>query len=411
MMNDLFIVAKFTIKDMLKRKSFIISTLIILLLIVIGFNVPNIIKTFKGENAETSKIMTVDKDTIFAGLLKTLNHMDFGYEFESNDNATMEEIKQKIEKGEIEAAIYIEKDGENINVKYIVENTVLYNGVPAECMAALDYIYTQMQIRKLGLTQEEIDSLNPNFNYELAQIEEEEVSGNLFVMMLLSMALFFAIYFCAYQVSTSITTEKTSKIIETLVTSTKPATIVLGKTVGIGIVGLGQVALVIATSLISAKLFLEEGVLEQVVDISSITPFLGVIIVVYFLLGYFAYALMYALTGSTVSKPEDVQSANTPVVMILMVCFYLSYFTMMNPTSSLNVFASIFPLSSPFCMPLRVMMQIAEPKEIAISIIVLILMSYIIAKISIKIYKGAILNSGSKMGLTDIIKIYKDKNN
>ena len=72
--------------------------------------------------------------------------------------------------------------------------------------------------------------------------------------------------FCAYQVSSSITTEKTSKIIETLVTSTSPKTIVLGKTIGIGLVGLAQMILIVATALISAKTFLEPGVLDSVLD-------------------------------------------------------------------------------------------------------------------------------------------------
>ena len=229
-------------------------------------------------------------------------------------------------------------------------------------------------------------------------------------MMLLSIVLFYAIYFCAYQVSSSITTEKTSKIMETLVTSTSPRTIVLGKTIGIGIVGLLQMVLIVATALISAKTFLEPGLIDQVLDMSNITPYLGIITIIYFIFGYFAYALLYALTGSTVSKPEDIQSANTPVALVAVVGFYLSYFTMMNPTSSLNVFASMCPISSPFCMPFRIMMGLASVKDVIISILILIVTILIIAQISIKIYSNAILNYGTKMGIKDIIKMYKEKN-
>ena len=295
-MKDLFTVVKFTMKDMLKRKSFIISTLIILALIIIGFNIPNMLKAISGDDESLSKILIVDKDNVFEGSLSMLNTMDYGYEFEVK-NVSKEEIKQKIEDGEIEAAIQIEKQENNINIKYIVENTVLMDGVPTECISALNSIYTNLQISKLGLTEEQLNSLNPNFNFELEQTEEKEVKGNTLAIMLLSIVLFYAIYFCAYQVSSSITTEKTSKIIETLVTSTKPSIIVLGKTIGIGLVGLLQMVLIVGTSLISAKLFLEDGLIEKVIDISTITPFLGLIIVIYFLLGYFMYALLYALTG------------------------------------------------------------------------------------------------------------------
>ena len=409
-MKDLLIVAKFTMKDMLKRKSFIISTIIILVLIVIGFNVPKLLKSIKGESDGTDKILVTDSENIFEGNLEMLNNMELGYEFEIQ-NATDEQIKQKIENGDISAAIEIKKIDGKINVKYIVENTMLMDGVPTDCISALNAIYTSMQISKLGLTQEQLETLEPDFNFELAQTEEEEVKGNVFAIMLLSIVLFYAVYFCAYQVSSSITTEKTSKIMETLVTSTKPRTIVLGKTIGIGLVGLLQLLIMIATALISAKLFLEEGILDSIIDVSSITPKLGIITIIYFLLGYFAYALMYALTGSTVSKPEDIQSANGPVAILAVIGFYLAYFTMMNPTSELNVFASIFPLSSPFCMPFRVMMQIATTKELIISILVLIATILVIAKVSIKIYSQAILNYGTKMSFKDIIKVYKDKNN
>ena len=409
-MKDLFIVAKFTMKDMLKRKSFIISTIIILILIIVGFNVPKILKSIKGDTDGTSKILIVDENNVFEGNLEMLNNMDLGYEFDIQ-NATYEKIKEEIEAGDIEAAIQIQETDGKINIKYMVENKMLMEGVPTECISALNTIYKSMQISKLGLTQEQLASLEPEFNFELVQTGEEEVKGNVFAMMLLSIALFYAIYFCAYQVSSSITTEKTSKIMETLVTSTKPRTIVLGKTIGIGLVGLLQVLLVIATALISAKLFLEEGMLESIIDVSSITPTLGIITIIYFLLGYFAFALMYALTGSTVSKPEDIQSANSPIAILAVIGFYLAYFTMMNPTSDLNVFASIFPLSSPFCMPFRIMMQIATTKEVVISILVLLATIFVVAKVSIKVYSHAILNYGSKMSLKDIIRVYRDKNN
>ena len=196
---------------------------------------------------------------------------------------------------------------------------------------------------------------------------------------------------------------------ETLVTSTKPRTIVLGKTIGIGIVGIIQVAVIVAVALVCAKYCLPDGTLESVLDMSQITPMLGIFTVIYFILGYATYALLYALTGSTVSKPEDVQTANGPVAIIAVIGFYLSYFTMMNPTGDLNIFASIFPFSSPFCMPFRIMMGIATPSQIAISIAVLLITILIVANVSIKIYSNAILNYGSRVTLKDMIKMYKSK--
>ena len=414
-MRDLKTVIAFTIKDMVQRKSFIISTLIILVLIVIGFNIPNIMKALTNgeESSSADKVLVVDSTNLFEGTLENLNQMELGDEFQiTNDNVSFDEIKTKIENEDIDEAILIEqKDDGTYTLRYIVENKTQVASVPGDIINAVSTIYTNLQISKLGLTQEQILSLTPNFEFSIEQTEDQEVSGNIGVMMIMSLILFYAIYFCAYQVSSSITTEKTSKIMETLVTSTSPRTIVLGKTIGIGIVGLIQVCIIVGVALISAKAFLEPGLLDAILDMSKFTPYLAIITIVYFILGYFAYALLYALTGSTVSKPEDIQSANTPVAILAVIGFYLAYFTMMNPTSELNQFAAIFPISSPFCMPFRIMMGIASTSEVILSIVVLLITILIIAKVAIKIYSNAILNYGTKMTFKDIVKVYKDKNN
>ena len=381
---------------MAKRKSFIISTLIILVLIVIGINIPNIMKAITGDNgnAGETKILIVDSTNLFEGTLQSINQMELGYNVQvANNEVSFDDIKGRIENKDIDQAMIIEqKEDGTYKLRYIVENMTQVAMVPEDLMNTINTLYTNLQISKLGLTPEQIASLSPNFEFTIEQTEEQEVSGNLVVIMLLSIVLFYAIYFCAYQVSSSITTEKTSKIMETLVTSTSPRTIVLGKTIGIGIVGLIQICLIVGVALISAKICLEPELLNSVLDMSTMTPYLAIMTIVYFILGYLAYALLYALTGSTVSKPEDIQSANTPVAILAVVGFYLSYFT-------------------PFCMPFRIMMGIASTSEIILSIVVLVITILIIAQVAIKIYSNAILNYGTKMTFKDIVKVYRDKNN
>ena len=96
-MRDLFVVAKFTIKDMVKRKSFIISTLIILTFIVVGFNVPNLIKSFNGDNSG-DKLLIIDSKNVFEGTLENLKQMDLGYEFEITNEDGEKEIALKLDK-------------------------------------------------------------------------------------------------------------------------------------------------------------------------------------------------------------------------------------------------------------------------------------------------------------------------
>ena len=405
--KDIWTVAKFTTKDMVSRKSFRISTIIILVLIVIGFNIPNFINSINGGDFSET-ILISDPENVFDDQLETLNTLDPNYKYEPTDDS-FDEIKSKLESGDASSAITIDKTSDNVKITYITENTAMLNGFPTGLMDALSALYTNIQIQKLGLTEQQLASLVPNFEFELRQTEDQTIGGNIGVMLILSCVLFFAIYFCAFQVSSSITTEKTSKIMETLVTSTSPRTIILGKTIGIGLVGLGQVLLFAITAIICAKLCLDQEILNALLDLSNFTPYLAIITIVYFILGYFAYALLYALTGSTVSKPEDIQSANTPVVILTMVGFYLSYFTLTNPTGDLNIFASLLPISSPFCMPLRVMMGLANGWDVALSIAILLIFCFIVAHIAIKVYSNAILNYGSRMTIKDIIRTYKQK--
>lgn len=409
-MSDFIAVAKFTIKEMVKRKSFLISNLIILLIIVIGFNVPNILDLSSNDSeTQGEAVLVIDSKNIYNGSLETLNQMELGNKFEiKNEEISLEQIEEKINNGEIQEAIIIKEENGNVKVQYIVDslgmgkNEQVYKQVFSE-------LYKGVKMSQIGLNAQQIQTINENIILDVTEIKEGTSGGMLFATMMLCIVLFYAIYFCAYQVSSSITTEKTSKIMETLVTSTTPRTIVVGKTIGIGIVGLCQVLAIAIVAFISYKLFLPAGMLEGFIDVSKLTPQFIIMTIVYFLLGYTLFAFLYALTGSTVSKPEDVQSANSPIAFLAVIGFYLAYFSMMNPTSQINTFASIFPVSSPFSMPFRIVGNTATIWEIALSIGVLIVTIAVVANVAIKIYSSAILHYGTKLSIKDLFKIYKEK--
>ena len=401
LMNDIMTVIKFSIKDLIKRKSFIVSTIILVLTIIIGFNIPNIIKMFNNDVDE--KIIISDKDNIYEGMLTELNSI--GYDVTITDDS-VDELKEKIKNDEITSGIVIEKVNNTINLTYVVENE-LFMDSNMELSDILSSLYQAKEVDKLNLTEDEINNIYPNFNFEISSIDE--ISGNIILAFVVSMLLFIAIYFFAYQVSGSITLEKTSKIVETLVTSTSPKNIILGKTIGIGIIGILQTILLIITGIISAKLFIDPNTLNSLFDLSKINVTFIILIIVEFILGYFIYAFIYALIGSTVSKPEEVQSANTPVNILLVLSIYLLIFTMQNPHGSINYLSSLIPISSPFSMPFRYVSGFASTTDIIISLLILILTIVLIAYLTIKIYSNAILNYGTKFNLKNIIKIYKQK--
>lgn len=407
-MKNLKTVTAFTISEMVRRKSFIISTLVILIIIALAFNIPNIMKKL-GNDGSGEKVLIIDPENLFEGMANNLNEAGLGYEFQTTDeDLKLEEIKEKI-KNDVDACIKFSKQENTVKMEYIVESAaVSYGEVPQTLVATFTNLYSNLQVKKLNLSPEELSSLEPEFDVTLTETDENAAKGNIFIMMMISIVLFYAVFFCAGQVSTAITTEKTSKIIETLVTSTDSKTIVLGKTLGIGIVGLIQVILMMIVAIISAKFCMDPEILSSIFDISTITPTLFIITLIYFCLGYGLYSLFFALTGATVSKPEDVQSANGPVSFVAVIGFYLAYFSMMNPSSSVNKLAGIVPISSPFCMPLRVMMGTATTGEVITSVLVLIATTALVAMLAIKVYSSTILNTGARLSLKDAIKMARE---
>lgn len=407
-MRNLWLVTEFTIKEMIKRKSFIISTLVLLIIIATAFNIPNIMKML-GKNDFNEEILVIDPENLFEGNVEVLNQMNMGYNFEiTTENLNYDQLKQKIENDKDEC-IKFTKNEETIKMEYIVESAAMNFGtVPQELVSIFTNLYSKIQISKLNITPEELATIEPEFDVVLVETDENAAKGNVTIMMIISLVLFYAVFFCAQQVSVAITTEKTSKIIETLVTSTDSKTIVLGKTLGIGIVGLVQVILMITVAIISAKFCIDPELLNTIFDVSSITPKLLILTLVYFCFGYALYSLFFALTGATVSKPEDVQYANGPVSFVAVIGFYLAYFSMMNPSSNLNKISGIIPISSPFSMPLRIMMGTATNSEITTSLLVLIVTTILLAVVAIRVYSSTILNTGARLSLKEAIKMAKE---
>ena len=407
-MKNLKTVTAFTISEMVRRKSFIISTLVILIIIALAFNIPNIMKKL-GNDGSGEKVLIIDPENLFEGMASNLNEAGLGYEFQTTtEELNLEEIKEKI-KNDVDACIKFSKQENTVKMEYIVESAAVnYGEVPQTLVATFTNLYSNLQVKKLNLSPEELSILEPEFDVTLTETDENAAKGNIFIMMMISIVLFYAVFFCAGQVSTAITTEKTSKIIETLVTSTDSKTIVLGKTLGIGIVGLIQVILMMIVAIISAKFCMDSEILSSIFDVSTITPTLFIITLIYFCLGYGLYSLLFALTGATVSKPEDVQSANGPVSFVAVIGFYLAYFSMMNPSSSVNKLAGIVPISSPFCMPLRVMMGTATTGEVITSVLVLIATTALVAMLAIKVYSSTLLNTGARLSLKDAIKMARE---
>lgn len=412
-MKDTLIVAKFTAIEMMKKKAFKITMAILLIGIIIGFNIPNIVNLFKKDSPDIGGIdsgeviLVMDEDDIYKGSLESLNQMHLGYLFEiTSEVKTNEELKNLLEEKKIEAAIKVSLKESEVKLDYYTESIGL-TGYTLVDSSIFSDLYKNVKLSEYGLTEEEIIEVNTPLSFEVIELHDGKSGAILTIAMFLCMILFFAIYYCAYQVASSITVEKTSKLMDTLITSVSPKSIVVGKTLGIGFVGLVQVLAVIITAFVSYQMFFPKELIVGTIDLSSVTLGFALVSIIYFILGYTFYAFIYALTGSLVSKPEDVQQAGGLISIVVLIGFYLAYFSMLNPASGFNNVASLIPLSSAFSVPARYMTGAVGYGELLLSISILIVSIVIVAYISIKIYSNAILNYGTKFNIKTMIEMFK----
>lgn len=414
-MKNLFTIVKFTAKEYVKKKSFIVVNAIMVLIIVALCNVPNIIKAIgPDEEDQKLKVQIVDNENILNASTDMFNQIGLDYNIEYFNDKSLDDVKKAITDEEIDIAISLKKTDGNVSFDYIVKEDDVFsdNKTTADIFSnIIKSVNTNRLLLQENASPELIQAVNIPITYEIQGLEENDGNQNFMIAMVSSFILFFAVYFYGNSVSTSVSSEKTSRVMETLVTSTSPTKIVIGKTIAMGLVGLGQLVGLILVAVVSYKIFIPSDfdVVSKIISNLNINVVDVLICLVYFILGYTVYALLSAVTGATVSKAEDIQSASMPISMIALISFYLAYFTSTVPYSSASQFASIFPFSSAFSMPGRILAGAVTGGEIVTSIIVLIVTAVILAIISIKVYSAATLHYGDRLKLKDLFKLYKQK--
>jgi len=415
-MKDMLTVLKYTIKENISKKSFIITTVILMAMIVLLCNIPNIINLFDNEEEviENAKFVLIDEQGIIGQELNSMVEMGkaMNWDIEINDKPS-EEIIEKIKNSELDGIVEVLENEETGGVKlqYTSKGSIFVDDytIIEQFVSMIKTIQVNKELVSSNVSQESINIINSNIEYETKYLDDE--NNNYGVAMAASFILFFAVYFYGNTVAVSVSSEKTSRVMETLVTSTTPKNIIIGKTVAMGLVGLGQMLLLVLTALASYKIFIpaEMDFISTMIGNINFSLTSIAICVLYFILGYTVYAFLNAVTGATVSKVEDLNSAQTPIALISLVSFYLAYFTSTMPDSSGSKFASIFPFSSAFSMPGRILAGGATTGEIITSIGLLVVTAVILAFISIKVYSGAVLHYGKRLNIKDLLKLSKEK--
>ncbi|MBK5241457.1 ABC transporter permease [Clostridium sp.] len=416
-MKEFLTVLGYTFKENSRKKSFIISTVITLILTVLIISMPAIIKSFDSpeknetQNSDTNKeepkgiVYVVDSKDILKGNLDKLDEAFLEYEFKSETSDNIDLIKNKIKEDEKNVLLIFDEKNGVPTFDYLVKQSG--SGLnPSEISSLIKSIFVTDLLTTADVSDTVSQMVQSDVSYNVSELGKGKMTSYI-SSIVISMLLFFAIYYYGYGVAMSVASEKTSRVMELLVTSTKPSKIILGKSAAMGLLGLIQLFIVVLTGILTYKLTFPENfaIAGKVIDFSSFTPFSLLMIVIYFILGYSLYAMMNAVAGATVSKAEDVTSALMPISIISMGSFYLGYFTLAIPNSTIAIVSSIIPFSAPFSMPSRILATDVPIWQIAASIFSLVIAIVFIAWISIKIYSSAILHYGKRLKFKDLVKM------
>jgi ABC-2 type transport system permease protein len=419
-MKEFLTVLSYTFKENMRKKAFIISTIIIIVLTVVIVCLPGIITAFNNEGKsaapdtnQASKqerkgtVFIIDSKDLFTSDLSEIDKIFSSYELKVEAPSNFKMLKDKVNKENATSLIVInEKDGVPTLDYYV--KTYGQGLSPEEISSVFKRVNANKILKKAGVSDQISELAQSEIVCNVKELGKGMIKSYM-SSIIISMLLFFAIYFFGYGVSMSVASEKTSRVMEILVTSTKPLKIVLGKSVAMGLLGLCQLGAIMIAAIGAYKLtFPKDFTLGgQAIDFSGFSSFTILMIIIYFILGYSLYAMLNAAAGATVSKAEDVNSAIMPVSMILMISFYFAYFTLMFPTGTVATVASIVPFSAPFSMPCRIIGSEVPTWQILASLLSLVITTIVIAWLSIKIYSSAVLHYGKRLKIKDIMKMSK----
>jgi len=415
--NKLGSVIRFTYRSQTRTKGFKIGTIFFVILISIGIHLPIIFQAFDLEGED--KVAVLPAESTIPAALQTFYEQQedqslsiVRIEDQGSREANEQLAKQMLFDGEIDGYLIIQEDSSALASAAEFKAKDIDSGVLQDLQMALQLIRTGLVAEQLELTGEDLLELNRSFLVESTIVtegdegkSEEQIAVTfIFVIIMLSL-LFMSIFGGGTMVATEVSSEKSSRVMEILITSVKPLTQMFGKIVGVFLVGLVQLLIYIATAAINLLLPHNRDAFAYFnLDLSGISPSLVVYFILFYLLGYFAYAVIFAAAGSIVSRNEDVGQVISPITIISMVVFYVAIFSISNTGAAYVEILSFVPLFSPILMFMRIGVSNPAVWEIALAIAINVAFIMLVGWFAAKIYRAGVLMYGKKPALKEVWK-------
>ena len=428
-MNKIWLIIQREYISRVKKKSFLVTTLLIPIL-MFGLIATMAYMAAKSEQKEA--IAVIDESGVFINKMDT-SSSSYTITYIADD--THENYTTLLEKNKCDILLHIYpfRNGLPDSVNIYKDGGVSLSA--KEFISDdMNTIYQIKQMQDEGIDKDKIDSIN-NSSIRLKSFDlknNQETSSEIATMIgyVTGFLIYFVILIYGMGVMRGVMEEKTNRIAEVIISSVRPFQLMMGKIVGIALVGLTQFLLwLILTGSLQFLLPLFIPELRQAMHPSSAagmdamskvptSELAGIFnslsnqhwslilscFLFYFLGGYFLYAAMFAAVGSLVNEDQqEAQQMTIPITMPIILAFFIMTSAIKDPNSTLAIFGSMFPLTSPIVMMARIPYGVPA-WQIATSMLLLVAGFVLMTWLSAKIYRTGILMYGKKANWKEVIK-------
>ena len=419
-MKNIILIAKREFFTQVKKKSFIILTLLTPLLIIVFGGVVSLM--FQA-NETQMQISVIDKSGLFKDRLKSDQNIRYVFSSEETEKSLIKALETTEEMNGV--MIIPKKDIHELeNSIEVLTNKNLSNEARKNIAGNISEIIKAEKINALGISTAQIEDLNKGVNLHVVNILEKEKKQDSFLVgvksglsMFLMYCVFTFIMMYGIRVMRSVLEEKNNRVVEILISSVKPFELMMGKILGVTGVALVQfgvwVVMIFASvmTLGSSNVGMVSGAAEVQMVLSALSQInYGLILfvfVIYFLLGYLFYSAMYAAIGSAVDNETETQQFTLFAILPMMLGFYGSITIMNNPDGPMSFWLSMIPFTSPIAMLARIPFDVPV-WELVLSIVILLVSTLGMVFIASKIYRVGILMYGNKVTLKELWKWMKN---
>ncbi|WP_019153364.1 ABC transporter permease [Robertmurraya massiliosenegalensis] len=408
-MNNFWIILSHTYMSKVKTKSFVVTTILTLAIVVGLSNMTNIIEFFNKDAQEKIAVMD-ETNQLLEPLQEQLNVMDSEIILEQYDKE-LADGEKAVEEGEYSGLLVLEFDEGSLPVATYKSMSISDTNSSSALQSGLQQIKTQMAANQINLSQEQLAALYEPVPMERVALAEnakteEELNQARGLVYVLLFVIYFAVIMYANMIAMEVATEKSSRVMEILISSVSPIKQMFAKILGIGLLSLTQMALLLGVGYFSIKQNLDsmEGGFFDAFGFGDVPVSTIIYAFIFFILGYFLYATLAAFLGSLVSRIEDIQQMITPMTLLVVAGFMIAMFGLGKPDASFVTATSYIPFFTPMLMFMRVGMLTLPAWEPILGIVILLVSIIVLAIFGARVYKGGVLLYGKTSSFKDIKK-------